>query len=114
MDYFNSGSTEDYVAASFTSTECGKKMVKRVSDLGRPMKRPLELSEAQADKLQKTSRWHLYLLIAQSTQVPSQVDASVTRNKSSALFCMQAQQYYSALTNVTIGGWSIYALTHVH
>ena len=30
MDYFNCVSTEDYVAASFTSTEHEKKMVKRL------------------------------------------------------------------------------------
>ena len=38
MDYFN------HVAASFTSTEHGKKMVKRVKQpVGRPRKRPLKL-----------------------------------------------------------------------
>ena len=48
-DYFHSVSTEDYVVAgSFASTESGEKMVKRVTHpVGRPRKRPLELSEAQ-------------------------------------------------------------------
>ena len=49
-DYFNRVSTEDYVAASFTSKERGKKTV--TGPPGRPRKRPLELSDgkAQADK----------------------------------------------------------------
>ena len=50
MVYFNRVSTEDYVAASFTSTECGKKMVKQVKTVGRSRKHPLELSEMQAHK----------------------------------------------------------------
>ena len=51
MDYFSRVSTEDYVATSFTSTECGKNMIKWVKKpVGRSRKHPLELSETQADK----------------------------------------------------------------
>ena len=49
MVYFNRVSTEDY-AASFTSTERGKKMVKQVKTVGRSRKHVLELSEMQAHK----------------------------------------------------------------
>ena len=49
-DYFNHISTEDFVAGAFTSTECGRREVKPVKHpVGRP-KRPLEMSEAQANK----------------------------------------------------------------
>ena len=49
-DYFNHVSTEDYVAASFSTRERGKKTVKQPVE--RPRKHPLELSDgqAQADK----------------------------------------------------------------
>ena len=48
-DYFSRVTTKDYVAASFKSTERGKKTVKR--PVGRPRKRPLESDgQAQANK----------------------------------------------------------------
>ena len=49
-DYFNHISTVDFVAAVLTSTEPGRKEVKPAKrPVGRP-KRPLEVSEVQADK----------------------------------------------------------------
>ena len=48
MDYFNRVSTEEYIVASFTSTECGKQMFERVR--GEIKERPLELSKTQANK----------------------------------------------------------------
>ena len=39
MDYFNRVSTEEYIVASFTSTECGKQMFERVR--GEIKERPL-------------------------------------------------------------------------
>ena len=48
MDHFTRVSTEDYIVASFTSTECGKQTFERVR--GEIKERPLELSKTQANK----------------------------------------------------------------
>ena len=105
MDYFNRGSTEDYVAASFTSTECGKKMVKRVKWPGETNEAPTG-TECGAG-WQTSEDVQVVTELAESeehTSAKSSRCQHTTKQKQRAV--LYAQQYYSA---PTIGGWSIYA-----
>ena len=100
IDYINS------IAAPFMSTERGMCMVKRVK------RGELETKGASTgtewSRLTKMSRWHLYLLIARSSQEPSPIDASTPRNKSSVLFCTQALKCTIPLNIHASAPWSLH------